>query len=281
MAEETKVTLRYLGPDVDDGSIGVDDLLSALNGFSSAFYKVAERVDLDSQQRIKVTGISQSSANIHLAILDFTQNHPKEAAAIGGAVVYVGKKLVDLVMSRISDVAKAKKHIQGGKYSVAQTGDNNRSIIINNLNVGLPVSKEVMELLRDGTIDADLEKLTSPLREEAIDGFEMRRDDEEIADLTLSVTDKPYFTKPRRAKTETKSVVMIGTLTSINKRNNSGIFVTESGRKIRYKITSDSENLPELYRKFAHLGLVRVDCIAKLDENLDVISIDISNIEPN
>jgi hypothetical protein len=47
MAEDTQVTLRYLGPDVDDGSIGIDDLLSALNGFSSAFYKVAERVDLD------------------------------------------------------------------------------------------------------------------------------------------------------------------------------------------------------------------------------------------
>ena len=72
---------------------------------------------------------------------------------------------------------------------------------------------------------------------------------------------------------------MLGTMTTISKTNNSGVFVAENGRRIRYRFTNE-EKLAELYRQFAHLGPVKVTCTAKLDENLDVISIDISNVEP-
>jgi len=61
--------------------------------------------------------------------------------------------------------------------------------------------------------------------------------------------------------------------------SNSGTFVIENGRKVRYKF-SDPEHLPDLYTRFAHLGFVRVRCKAKLDENLDLISIEISDIQP-
>jgi hypothetical protein len=72
---------------------------------------------------------------------------------------------------------------------------------------------------------------------------------------------------------------MIGTMNTISKTNNAGVFVAENGRRIRYRFTNENK-LAELYRQFAHLGPVRVTCTAKLDENLDVISIDISNVEP-
>lgn len=40
--DQTHITLRYIGRDVDNGSIAVDDLLAALNGFSGPNGKLQE-----------------------------------------------------------------------------------------------------------------------------------------------------------------------------------------------------------------------------------------------
>ena len=289
MAEETQVTLRYLGPDVDDGSIGVDDLLSALNGFSSAFYKVAERTDLDQQQRIKVTGITQSSANIHLAIIAFAKAHEALiGTTVSGAVIAGArdsltegvKRFTSSVIEKIVGTAKAKKHTQGGDFSVGEvSGDHNRVLIINNLNVALPVERAVLDLLQDGTIDSELDKLTAPLREDAINSFELRQGTDRPPDLRLDSSDRPYFSRPRQTRTTTtQETELVGTLNTVSKSSNSGIFISDSGKRIRYKFSGD--DLSQLYYRFAHLGPVRVVCIAKLDQNLDVVSIEISDIRP-
>ena len=272
MAEATEVILRYVGPDVDDGSIGVDDLLSALNGFSNAFYRLAERESHDQRQRIKVNGISRSSANIHLAILEMT----------GTAVVspIVGK-LTEIVLQKLFSVAKAKKHIQGGTYTteIEVSGDNNRIVIVNGVNAKLPVDRDVLELLEKGTIDSDLDKMAAPLREDSIDAFEIRHVGKDVPDLHLEASDKPYFSRPRRETTITQVVTLVGTMNTISKTNNADVFITDAGRRIRYRFTNEQE-LSELYRQFAHLGKVRVRCTAKLDDNLEVISIEIDHVEP-
>lgn len=276
-----RLMLRYAGRDVDDGTIDVEDMLSALNGFSSAFYRLTERESQDSKQRIKVTGISKSSANIKLEIFHLAQAHPLIASAATGAVAYVGKKVADIVIEKIAGVAKAKKHVQNGLYTteIAVDGDRNQVVIVNGVSARLPVDKDIFTLLQEGTIDAELDKMTSPLREDAIDVFEIRRESGETADLHLDASDRPYFSRTRREATTTAELTMVGTMNTISKANNSGIFVAENGRRIRYRFTSE-DRLAELYRQFAHLGPVRVTCTAKLDENLDVISIDISNVEP-
>jgi hypothetical protein len=279
--DQTKIVLRYTGSDVDDGSIGVDDLLSALNGFSSAFYRLAEREAPDSKQRIKVNGISKSSANIHLSIFDLAAAHPKLAAAATGAVVYVGKKIADAVIEKIAGVAKAKKHVQNGGYTteVSVNGNSNQIVIINGVNARLPVDRDVFELLEQGTIDADLDKMSAPLREDAVESFEIKHEGLTVPDLHLDSSDRPYFARARREATTTAELKMTGTMNTISKTNNSGVFIADNGRRIRYRFTSE-ERLTELYHQFAHLGPVTITCIAKLDENLDVISIDISDVTP-
>ncbi len=279
--EQVRVVLRYAGQDVDDGTIDVEDVLAALNGFSSAFYRLADRESQDSKQRIKVTGISKSSANIQLEIFQLAQAHPLIATAVTGSLAYVGKKIADVVIEKIAGVAKAKKHVQNGLYTteVAVSGDQNQIVIVNGVNARLPVDKDVFKLLQEGTIDAELDKMTSPLREDAVDVFEIRRDSGQSPDLHLDASDRPYFSRTRREAATTAELTMIGTMNTISKTNNSGVFVAENGRRIRYRFTNE-QRLAELYRQFAHLGPVKVTCTAKLDDNLDVISIDISNVEP-
>lgn len=289
-SERTEVTLRYIGRDVDDGSIGVDDLLSALNGFSGAYYKLAERESLDVSQRIKVTGISKSSANVHLEILQWAAAHPvvsTVASGVGAAIAAKGteigkaatKKIAEVVINRMVNIAKAKKHIQRGNYTTEVTGDGNTVIIINGVNARLPVNQDDLKILEEGTIDNELDKMASPLREDSIDAFEIRHDQKEIPDLHIDAVDRPYFARQRREATVTQELMMTGMMASISKTTNSGTFITDTGRKIRFKL-SEEARIPELYRQFAHLGPVRVKCKARLDDNLDVISIEISEVTP-
>ena len=279
--DQVRLSLRYAGRDVDDGTIDVEDMLAALNGFSSAFYRLADRESPDPKQRIKVAGISKSSANIELEIFNLVRAHPVFASAMTGAAGYVGKKIADVVIDKIAGVAKAKKHVQNSLYTteVAVDGDRNQIVIVNGVNARLPVDKDIFDLLQEGTIDAELDKMTSPLREDAVDVFEIKRAEEKVPDLHLNASDRPYFSRMRKEATTTAELTMVGTMSTISKANNSGIFVAENGRRIRYRFTAE-EKLPELYRQFAHLGPVRVRCTARLDENLDVIAIDINDVEP-
>jgi len=44
MSEPTRITLRYRGRDVDDGTMPVDDVVDALQGFAGAYGKVAGQI---------------------------------------------------------------------------------------------------------------------------------------------------------------------------------------------------------------------------------------------
>ena len=189
------------------------------------------------------------------------------------------KKITDLVIDRIANVAKAKKHVQRQNYKTEISGDGNTVVIINGVNAKLPISRDDFDILEKGVIDGDLDRMTAPLQQDYIDGFEIRHDEREAPDLRLEASDKPYFAKPRRESATTQEVTLTGTMTSISKKTNSGIFVIENGRKVRFKF-SGPEKMPDLYLQFAHLGAVRVRCKARLDDNLDVISIEISDVQP-
>ena len=93
---------------------------------------------------------------------------------------------------------------------------------MNGVNARLPVDRDVFELLRDGTLDGDLDKLTAPLREDAVNAFEIRHDGRDVPDLHLDASDKPSFARSRREKTITQEVTLTGTMNTISKTNNAG-----------------------------------------------------------
>jgi hypothetical protein len=141
------------------------------------------------------------------------------------------------------------------------------------------VNRDDFEILDKSVIDSDLEKMVSPLRQDLIDAFEIKHHEREAPDLRIEASERPYFARPGREAIITQEVTLVGTMTLISKTTNSGVFVTDDGRKVKVKF-SDADNVTDFYLKFAHLGLVRVSCKAKLDDDLDVISIEVGDVHP-
>ena len=64
--EQILIHLKYEGPDVDDGTMSIEDIAPVLQGFSSAYGKLAAATDPQAQHRIRITGVQKGSADIVL-----------------------------------------------------------------------------------------------------------------------------------------------------------------------------------------------------------------------
>ncbi len=62
MASETRITLRYNGPSVDDGSLPLDEVVGALQGFSGAYGKVSRlRGGEELEHQLRVSAVERGS----------------------------------------------------------------------------------------------------------------------------------------------------------------------------------------------------------------------------
>ena len=66
--EQIEIHLRYEGPDVDDGTMSVEDIVPVLQGFSSAYRKLVIRDDPESKHRLRLAAVRQGSADIILDV---------------------------------------------------------------------------------------------------------------------------------------------------------------------------------------------------------------------
>ena len=66
--EQIEIHLRYEGPDVDDGTMSIQDIVPVLQGFASAYGKIASSDDPSSTHRLRITGIRRGSADILLEV---------------------------------------------------------------------------------------------------------------------------------------------------------------------------------------------------------------------
>lgn len=66
MAEPIRVSLRYRGPEVDDGEMDIADVVEALQGFSGAYGKVASEVMPDATHQLRVGAIEKNSFDVYL-----------------------------------------------------------------------------------------------------------------------------------------------------------------------------------------------------------------------
>ena len=86
MPEGVTISLAYSGPLAYDGTLPVADVISALQGFSGAYGKLASRLTPNVEHHLRVTGIHHSSFTVMLASLVVLGTQPTQQQLLEIAV---------------------------------------------------------------------------------------------------------------------------------------------------------------------------------------------------
>jgi len=274
--DRVPVELYYHGNDVENGSVPVEYMVDALVGFSGAYAKVARRFrSNDVMHRLRVTGLKEGSARILVEAYEWARQNPELAAlALTAAtgVITGGWAVVKWIGETIS----AKTHMAGTSIKNNIIANGPVILIQNATGQQMPVSKETIELLESGDIDAELDRLTAPLAPERVDEFVLKVANEPVADVKAQ--DRLYFVHTITSVTTTKdNIWMDGFLNSHSKTNNCGTFHTLDGKHIPYHYTG--RDTQPLLRGYSYNGAVKVLCNVKFDGNMNPIFMTIYDVQ--
>ena len=265
MAEPTRITLRYRGRDVDDGTMPIEDVVDALQGFSGAYGKVATQIDPNHVHQLKVTAIRHHSFDVWIVAGMFVATQLKDLETITDAAKFVFRT--------VAHVISLKKHTRGKPYQVSVTGNNNNVLVLNADGAELAVPLDAFGIFKDRLLDADLNKIASPLRENSVDEADLIADEGTAQELEAKITssERDYF-RPDSTTIQIRDLDLVGTLVSLNKESNRGTFKLAAGN-VPYHYIGDT---PEMFHsQFAHEGPVRAACKAEFDENGAIQRVDI------
>jgi|ERR1022692_3709589 hypothetical protein len=269
---QVEITLKYDGRDVDDGTMPIEDVISALRGFSNAYGKIASVRDPEGQHQIRVSAINKSSFAV--SIIAWVQQNQ--------TLLAVGTPIAALIVTTIIKLIELKKATKGKPpTSITVDGNNNTVIVQSGDNTRLVVPREVYELYKSKRLDNELSKITSPLREGKIEAVSIITKSETgtlLEPVTITSSEKAFFQEEEvEVTTTSKPFEIDGHLVSLNKESNRGTFRMQSGRPVSYRLKA--ERPTDMYADFAYKGPVRVQCIATFDSGLELKSIEITAIE--
>lgn len=282
MKESVDIELQYSGPDVDDGSMSLEDMIPALQGFSSAYGKIASLTSPEAQHKLRVTGVKKGSFRILLEAWNLaTQNASQleiaaNITAVGTAVLGTGYGAIKIV-KWIVGVVKATKHTKKRPYTETINADNQSVVITNCDNVTLEVPLEVFRIYKEGIIAQDLNKIAYPLQEGQIKNTTLRATSGgQTLEEGINLEEKKFFDVEEVVITETKEMWLTGVLNSLTKTTNRGSFYLNDGTRVGYRLAVEKPDT--LYPFFIHKGPVKVRCKVSLDENLKPAHMDIYEI---
>ena len=276
--EKLEIHLKYDGPDVDNGTMALQDVIPVLQGISGAYTRLANTENPNVTHRITLADVRQGSADIVLEVIEWLVENREPIAAAAGATTVggVGYKVV----KRIIEVVRIKKHA-GAEPSSERVVAQNSIVIANSENVELIVDRAAYEAYKSGIIDKDLERLTRPLQEGRIDSAQLtvHADSQDTLREAITTEDRAVFELADLAVTSTQETEIVATLNSLTKSTNSGYLYLPNEKRVFYRYLGD--DTARLYAIFgSHVGEVRIRCIAKLDDQLEVMSLEILQIQP-
>lgn len=276
MLDPLRISLTYRGPSADDGTMSVTDVVSALQGFTGAYGKIATRLTPQTEHRLRVSAVKQGSFEVLLLSMAFL-GVDSDGQQVISAAFDAGRRVVKTILG----IVEAKKHTKGKPYSINVEGSNNKIVVINSENAKFEVSKEVAEIMHEGIVDTDLGRIVSPLRAKEIDSARISTDNAEgeITAAEVSESERSYFepTTTSRTITSSKNARIEGYLVSLNKERNRGTFRLQDGTSIPYEYAGTDPYV--FHSEFARQGPVRVTCDADFDESLKPSRIRIISFE--
>jgi hypothetical protein len=267
-----EITLKYDGRDVDDGTMPIDDVISALRGFSNAYGRIASASDPNGQHQIRVSAINRSSFAV--TILAWASEHLTTIAT-------AATPIAALIVTTIIKLIELKKATKGQPPAAIKIDGDNNTIIVTTAgdNTQIAVPRDVYDLYKSKALDGELGKIVAPLTEGKIEAVSLaaKTDALMLEPVVITNSEKAFFHAAEEVTTTTsKPVSLDGHMISLNKETNRGMFKMQNGAKVRYHLIGD--NPAQMYSDFAYKGPVRVDCIASFDNNLELKGIDVSGI---
>lgn len=276
MRDRLEVTLTYSGKDVDDGSMSIEDLVPVLQGFASAYGKIAAAKNISTQHKLRLVGIRKGSAVIALEIWKTIGDNAPQLQSCGELIGAAAT-----VVSAIIAVIQIKKRTRKQPHATRINAATGSIVVIDSSNVSLSVPLEHYGFFKDGIIDNDLAKIVKPLETGRIDSSTIElasTDTPEPLRETILASEKAYFETDQPPATSTKEVWLTGRINTMTKSTNSGYAILTDGTRVYFKLVCPS---PErFYGLFGHPGMVKIYCVAHLDENLKPTQLDVSEIMP-
>jgi hypothetical protein len=269
--ENVQITLRYQGPNVNDGTMSVGDVVVALQGFSGAYGKISTRLDPHGQHEIRISELNKSSFAV--VVTAWVHDNKELIIASSSAATAVVGLIIKLLEFKKKNKGKEPANVQ-------VTGDGN-IVLMGEGNSSVTIPKDLYELYKAKSLDVEFAKIIRPLEEDKIDKAELIARDsftkqEERTELLFS--DKPYFQVEDSVTITSKPAQLVGHMVSLNKDSNRGMFRMQNGKSVKYHLVG--EDPTAMYHGFAHRGAVKIECVASFDEDLEVKSIEIASVLP-
>jgi hypothetical protein len=197
---ELELSLTYSGPEVDDGTMSLDDLVPVLQGVASSYGKVAARQGIIGQHKLRLTAIRPGSARLILDVWSMIAQNP---AAVESATHIVETAMA--VLGMIIAVIKLKKHVHKKPYSTKIDGTTGQIAIVNSEQVSITATVQIFNLFKEGILDPDLAKIAKPLEAGKVtSGTVEAIAFEQKLSATIDESEKPLFEVIEGAVTSTK-----------------------------------------------------------------------------
>jgi hypothetical protein len=272
--EQVDISLRYEGPNVKDGTMSLQDAVPVLQGFASAYGKLAAFEDPSSTHHLRIVAVKPGSVLFALDVWTYLNENAgviQAAGVIGGAATAIVATIIRLI--------RVKKHVRNEPYREQISQTPNTITVTNSQNVSIEMPLHVYEVFKAGTLDADLAKIVSPLRVGHIDAAEIeaRSADGVVLRERVEVAERPYFEVTESVTVSTQRTSLVVRLNSVTKSTNRGFLYLLDGTRVSY--TYRGEDPVKLYRLIAHDGPLRIECVAYMDENLKPTAVDVYDLE--
>jgi hypothetical protein len=270
------VTLNYNGTDVDGSTMPVDDVVAALQGFASAYSKLASGREPGLEHQIRVSAVDHSSFAVSVVpVVNWAIQNPKEALLMAAPAVGAAKWVVDTIIK----VIELRKATEGKAPDLKVDGNGNTVISNSGSGTVIMIPADMQHAVRSRLIDQDIAKIARPLEKGKVDTAKITATDDSgrvLADAVITSEEKRFFYSEQPVVATSRPAKLDGYLISLNKESKRGTFRLSNGEGIPYHFVGPDTS--SLYNAFSHKGTVRVECEAEFDESLQPIRLAIANV---
>lgn len=268
-----EVALRYRGPDVEAGTMPIEDVVSALQGFAGAYGKIASQWDPKTEHQLRVVALKTESFELSI-VAWVLMGDPLTRLELLDGIFKTSRWIVQTIIKLI-EVKKASK---GKPLSVKVDGNNNMVVLVSAEGSQIAMTPDQFKICASKMVDSDLDKIADPLKPNHIDQVELTiTDGNERTTTEIASADREYFRPEETIVTTSREAEIDGHLVSLNKETNRGTFRLADGRSVKYHYTGGNDS--RFHADFGYHGPVRVCCVANLDQSLNVKQLDIKSVQ--